>query len=178
MRFPSQTRTTPRMKTLKAFISLVSGTTGSSSGARRRGVTMIESMITLVVLGTTMSMALPKMNASVRQRRVIAAANALNADVPVAFSLAARQRKPVTVSFHSSTGEIRIQDRSTNTVYHRRALLSTSEYQLDSVKISPATIQLFPNGVASSAFTVSLYNGRYSRVITVGRTGFTRVTVP
>jgi hypothetical protein len=46
------------------------------------------------------------------------------------------------------------------------------------VKINPATVQLFPNGVASSAFTVLLYNGKNVRRLAVGRTGFTRITIP
>jgi prepilin-type N-terminal cleavage/methylation domain-containing protein len=144
----------------------------------RNGVTMVEMMIVVVVMGTTFSMALPRMNAGVRQRRVISAANALNADMPVAFSLAARQRKPVTLSFDAASGEVRISDRATGTIYLRRSLQSTSEYMLDSVQVTPATVQLFPNGVSSSAFTVRLKNGKFARQLSVGRTGFTRVTVP
>jgi prepilin-type N-terminal cleavage/methylation domain-containing protein len=147
-----------------------------ASFRKRNGVTMVESMIVMVVLGTMFSFALPRMNDGVRQRRVIAAANALNADMPVAFSLAARQRKPVIVSYDAASGEVRVSDRATDMVYVRRALRSTSEYMLDNVTISPASIQIFPNGVSSSAFTVRLENGKYVRQLFVGRTGFTRVT--
>lgn len=143
---------------------------------KRTGVTMVESIIVMVVLGTMLSMALPRLSDGVRQRRVIAAASALNADMPVAFSLAARQRKPVTVSYDAASGEVRVSDRATGTVYLRRALRATSEYMLDTVTVSPASITLFPNGVASTAFTVRLVNGKYVRQLTVGRTGFTRVT--
>ena len=145
----------------------------------RRGMTMVETMITLVVFGTMLAMALPKFNDSVRQRRVIAAANAVSADMPVAFSLAARQRKPVTLSYDASSGELRIADRaSPDTIYLRRPLRTTSEYMLDSVRIAPAEVQLFPNGVSSAAFTVRLYNGPFARQVSVGRTGLTRVTRP
>ena len=139
---------------------------------------MIETMITLVVFGTIVSMALPKMSDGIRQRRVIGAANAVNADIPAAFSLAARQRKPVALSYDASSGELRVTDRADGTIYLRRPLRSTSEYMLDSVLVSPATVQLFPNGVSSAAFTVRLYNGRFTREISVGRTGFTRLTIP
>jgi Tfp pilus assembly protein FimT len=137
---------------------------------------MVESMIVMVLLGTMFLISLPRMNESVRQRRVIAAGSALNADMPVAFSLAARQRKPVTLSYDAASGEVRVSDRATGTVYLHRALRSTSEYMLDSVIVSPSSVQLFPNGVSSSAFTVRLFNGKFVRQLSVGRTGFTRVT--
>jgi Tfp pilus assembly protein FimT len=138
---------------------------------------MAESLIAMVVFGIMLSIALPRMNDSVRHRRVISAATALNADMPVAFSLAARQRKPVTLAFDVASGELRVTDRANpSTVYLRRALRATSEYMLDTVTVLPPSIQLFPNGVASSAFTVRLVNGTHVRQLTVGRTGFTRVT--
>lgn len=146
-----------------------------ASFRKRNGVTMIEMMIVVVILGTMFSISLPRMNGGVRQRRVISAASSLNADMPVAFSLAARQRKPVTLSYDAASGEIRVSDRATGTIYHRRALRSTSEYMLDSVAMTPASVQLFPNGVSSSGFTVRLANGSFVRRIAVSRTGFSRV---
>ena len=95
----------------------------------------------------------------------------------VAFSLAARQRKPVALTYDAASGEVRVTDRETGTIYHRRALRATSEYMLDSVMMTPASVQLFPNGVSSSAFTIRLANGTFVRQLTVARTGFSRVTV-
>ena len=143
----------------------------------RRGVTMVESVIVIVVMGTMLSIGLPRMNEGVRQRRVIAASNALNSDIPVAFSLAARQRKPVSLSYDAASGEVRVIDRGTGAIYARRALRGTSEYMLDSVTMTPASVQLFPNGVSSSAFTIRLANGHFVRQLSVGRTGLSRVTV-
>ena len=149
----------------------------SSGAPRRRGVTMVESVIVIVVFGTMLSIGLPKVNEGVRQRRVIGATNALNSQIPQAFSLAARQRKPVTLLYDAASGEVRVIDRKDGTVYARRALKNTSEYMLDTVTMTPASVQVFPNGVASSAFTIRLANGRFTRQLNVGRTGLSRVTV-
>lgn len=144
----------------------------------RRGVTMVETVIVIVVFGTMLSIGIPRANSGIRQRRVIAAANALHADIPVAFSLAARSRKPVTLSYDAASGEIRVTDRATgDTVYQRRALKNTSEYMLDSVVMNPASVQLLPNGVSSAPFTIRLANGSFKRQLTVSRTGLTRVGV-
>jgi prepilin-type N-terminal cleavage/methylation domain-containing protein len=177
---PNVIRVSNRAFQMPKLPSIHNAQAGASIGQRpRRGVTMVESMLVMVVLGTMLSIALPKMNDSARQRRLISAANALNADLPVAFSLAARQRKPVTLSYDAASGEIRVADRARpDTVYLRRPLLATSEYLLDSVTVSPSSVQLLPNGVSSAAFTVRLYNGRFTRQVTMARSGFTRVTVP
>ena len=138
---------------------------------------MVEMMTVVVVFGTMLSIALPRLGNDIRQRRVIAAANAVSADIPVAFSLAARQRKPVTLSYDASSGEVRVTDRTnTNIVYHRRPLRSTSEYLLDAVTMTPSSVQFFPNGVSSAPFTIRLENGSFVRQLSVARTGFTRVT--
>ncbi len=151
--------------------------TDSKSPRKRRGFTLPEAMIVVVILGVMFSISLPRFNATVRQRRVISATTTLNADMPVAFSLAARQRKPVTLTYDAATGEVRVNDRATGTLYLRRALRSTSEYMLDSVSMTPSSVQIFPNGMASAPFTMRLVNGRFVRQIAVGRTGHTRVTV-
>jgi prepilin-type N-terminal cleavage/methylation domain-containing protein len=145
--------------------------------SRRRGVTLVEWMTVIVILGTMFAIALPRMSENMRQRRVISAANALSADIPVAFSLAARQRKPVSLSYDTESGEVRVIDIQSGSVYHRRPLGNTSEYMLDAVTMTPASVQIYPNGVSSSAFTIRVANGSFARQLSVARTGFSRVTV-
>lgn len=152
-------------------------TSENTQAFRRRGATLVEWMTVVVILGTMFAIALPRMRDSMRQRRVISAAGALNADIPVAFSLAARQRKPVSLSYDAASGEVRVTNAAQDTVYHRRALRGTSEYMLDGVTMTPSSVQVFPNGVSSSAFTIRLANGAFVRQLTVARTGFSRVTV-
>lgn len=149
----------------------------SGLSGRRRGVTVVESVIVIAVFGTMLSIGLPRVSEGVRQRRVIGAVNAVSSDVPTAFSLAARQRKPVWLTYDAPSGEVRITNRAGDTTFVSRALKLTSEYMLESVTMTPSAVQVFPNGVASSAFTIRLSNGSFVRQISVTRTGLARVTV-
>jgi Tfp pilus assembly protein FimT len=140
---------------------------------------MVELLMVIVVFGTILAIALPRASQGIRQRRVIAASNVVNATIPQAFSLAARARKPVTLTYDAASGEIRVIPRANpvDTIYARRALGSESEYKLESVIMTPAAVQIFPNGTSSSAFTIRLVNGSFVRQLNVGRTGLTRVTI-
>jgi hypothetical protein len=61
-------------------------------------------------------------------------------------------------------------------MFVRRALTGTSEFMLDTVTMTPSSVEIFPNGLSSSAFTIRLANGSFVRQITVGRTGLSRIT--
>jgi Tfp pilus assembly protein FimT len=139
---------------------------------------MVELLIVITVIGIVTAVALPNVNTTIRQRRVIAASNALASDVEAAYSLAARQRRPVRLTYHSSSGEVRVADRASGTVYRRRRLRISSEYHLDGVSMAPPVVDVFPTGLSSAAFSLSLTNGSFQRQILVGRTGLTRVVVP
>ena len=139
---------------------------------------MIEILIVVAVFGLVSAIAVPQVNSTIRQRRVIAAASAAASDVESAFSLAARQRRPLRVTYHSASGEIRIADRATGTVYRRRPLRMTGEYHLDAVSLAPGSVDVFPSGMSSAPFSISLTNGSFQRQILVTRTGLTRVIKP
>ena len=129
----------------------------------------------LVILALVGTIALPSVNRTIRQQRVIAASAALAADVDAAFSVAARQRRPVRLSYDAASGEVRAADRATGTIYRRRPLRDESDFKLTSVVLAPTTVDVFPSGIASAAFTLTLTNGAYQRQVTVTRTGLSRI---
>jgi len=145
---------------------------------RRRGFTLVELLMSVTVMGTLAAMGMPKVNGTIRQRRVIAASNAIAADIESAFSVAARQRRPVRLFYTAASGEVRVADRASGVIYSRRPLRQTSEYKLDAAAMSPPVVELFPLGLASVGFTITLTNGSFQRQVVVTRAGFTRIIVP
>lgn len=141
-----------------------------------RGFSIFELLIVVVILGILATMTGPAMSRIVRHNRVNRAATIIASDLQNAFAVAARQREPVRIQADASTRSYQFVDRKTGTVLRIRTFYGdTSEYRLTSLVFSPATIDVFPNGVSSAADTINLANGDYSKRITVSTAGFVRV---
>ena len=147
----------------------------NSTRLGRAAFTIVEMLVVVAVLGSVAAIAMPNVNRTVRQRRVIAAATAVSSDMESAFSLASRQRRPIRVSYDGTSGAILIADRASAIVYRSRLLAATSEYHLSAVTMSPPIVDIFPTGLSSAAFNISLTNGSYQRQVAVTRTGLSRV---
>ena len=101
----------------------------------------------------------------------------ITADLQNAFAVAARQRQPVRIQADASTRSYQFVDRKTGNILRIRTFYGdTSEYRLTKLIFTPATIDVFPNGISSSAVTVDLANGDYSRQIKASSAGFMRVS--
>lgn len=140
---------------------------------------MIEALIVVILLGVIGSMAVPSIARSMTTTRVDRAALTVAGDVEAAFALAARSRKPVVLDVDSINRRIVIRDRATNNVLQQRSYsLTESDYGLTRLAPSPAVITIFPNGLASSAFTIYTFANQSLRAVRVRRTGQIRVTTP
>ena len=119
----------------------------------------------------------PAMSRIVRHQRANRAATVIAADLQNAFAVAARQRQPVRIQADAATRSYQFIDRKTNAVLRIRTFYGdTSEYRLTNLVFTPATIDVFPSGISSSAITVDLANGDYSKKISASTAGFIRVS--
>jgi prepilin-type N-terminal cleavage/methylation domain-containing protein len=144
---------------------------------RRDGFTAIELVIVMVMIGALTAFGFPRVAREIRRSRANQAASIVASDIEVAFTAAARERRPVTVSYSSSTKQLQVADRLTSTVIRRRPLGSDSEWNLE-VTTTGLPITIFPSGVASGSFTIDLTSGTFTRRVTSTRVGLTRVYTP
>jgi len=143
----------------------------------RRGFSIIELMAVVSIIGILAMMAGPAMSRIVRHQRTNRAATVIAADLQNAFAVAARQRQPVRIQADAATRSYQFIDRKTNAVLRIRTFYGdTSEYRLTKLVFTPATIDVFPSGISSSAITVDLANGDYSKKISASTAGFIRVS--
>lgn len=140
---------------------------------RRAGFTLIEILIVVVIVGTLLGVAIPRIGTSVTQDRVRRSAVVVQGMVEEAGLLAARRRAPVTLTL--SNGWLEVRDRGTNAVLRRRSFGNASADLKATVAIAPtAGITIFPNGRSSSGLRISLTGGGTTEVVSRTATGILR----
>jgi prepilin-type N-terminal cleavage/methylation domain-containing protein len=143
----------------------------------RQGFSIIELMAVVSIIGILATMVGPAMSRIVRHQRANRAATVIAADLQNAFAVAARQRMPVRIQADALTRSYQFIDRKTGAVLRIRTFYGdTSEYRLTKLVFTPATLDVFPTGISSSAVTVDLANGDYSKKISASTAGFIRVS--
>ncbi len=101
-----------------------------------RGMTMVEVFVVLVIMGILMLASIPRIGQAFRSSRVDRAAGLVALTLERSFTLASRQRRPVTVSCDCVNQAIEIRDLATDMLYQRRAFGPDTEYQIDSLTLS------------------------------------------
>ncbi len=149
-----------------------------SHSTRRHGFTLIETVIAFTVSGILFTIALPRTSSALHQSQVRRAARVVATDLQLTFSLAARQRRPLRLTYDPVNLRYTVTLVADGTLLRTRQLGSESAYALSSVAFSPTSIDVFPNGMAASALTITLERGDHSRQVTMMRSGMVRVVNP
>ena len=136
---------------------------------------MLEMLVVLIICGLLITMAIPRFSLVMRHERVNRAAQVLVADLQNGFAMAGRQRAPVRLSFTAATKTYEFSDRATGTVFQTRIMDNRSEYGLTEMSATPATVDVLPNGIGSTALSVTVGLGNYSRTVTASSAGFVRL---
>ena len=140
----------------------------------RRGFTLPEMLIAIVIIVLLAAMAGPATAKQLRRGRVNQAANVVAADLENAVSYAVRLRKPVRITRTSATS-FTVSDRATGTVLQQRELGTATEWKVASVTFSTTTVDVFPAGIASASLTVTLSENGYARQVRLSRAGLAQV---
>ncbi len=142
---------------------------------KRHGFSMLEMLVVMIIIGVLVMMVVPKMGRVMRHERVNRAAQVIVADLQNGFAMAGRQRAPVRLTFTPSTKTYVFSDRATGTVFQTRIMDGRSEYALSTLSATPTTIDVLPNGIGSTSFSVTVAQGDYSRTVTASSAGFVRL---
>lgn len=138
----------------------------------RGGFTAIEMLLVMAIIGVMAAAVMPRISRMVAESRIRSLQGAVAVDLELAFALANREHKPVTVTYSTSTQVLSITDRATGTVLKTRYLGQSQSLSTTAVTFSPTGgITIFPAGLATAAVTVTVTNGTYTRTVSVTRAG-------
>lgn len=137
---------------------------------------MLEMLIVMIVMAVLVKIGVQKIERVIRHERVNRAAQVLVQDLQNGFAMAGRQRAPVRLTFTTSTKTYVFTDRASGTVLQTRVMSTGADYSLTSMTTTASTVDILPNGIGSTAFTVTLANGDYSRTVSASTAGFVRMS--
>ena len=145
----------------------------------RAGFTMVEILAVVIIFGVLVTVAMPKVQGIMRTSRVNAAAAIVSGDLSHAYTLAARSRRPVRLTCDKLGTGYTITDRDNPAeVMVARSMGTDKDMKITEGKCSAESVDFFPNGLASSAFDITLVSSGDGRVVTMSRVGKVRITRP
>jgi hypothetical protein len=107
----------------------------------------------------------------IRRAQVNRATAAVAADLETAFSMAARQRRPIRITCCAGVSYT-LADLNGGTVRLQRSLV---DYGITTVAFTASPVDIFPSGVASSADTVTIGAAGYTRRVIMTSAGLVRI---
>ncbi|HXT18015.1 MAG TPA: hypothetical protein VN706_20455 [Gemmatimonadaceae bacterium] len=138
----------------------------------RRGFTVLELAVVMFVTVLVGGLSLGRIHDIMNQQRVYRASAVIRTNVEAAFALAARNRRPIRMSWDASKSQFNVTDRAGTTVF-RHVSLGLDPYGLPSgaVAFSETPIEVFSNGLASDTLVITLSANGTTRTIRVSRAG-------
>lgn len=138
----------------------------------RRGFTVIELLIVLVISGLLISISANSIGKQIRRDRVVRSAAVVEGVLAEAGQLAVRRRTPVTVTLNGTT--LRINDRATGTAIRSKNFGPGFDLQA-TLAFAPSTgITIFPNGRANAALSITVSGNGATQTVSRTATGIVR----
>jgi prepilin-type N-terminal cleavage/methylation domain-containing protein len=150
-----------------------------SMHGRRRGFSMLELVVVLVVMGLAGSVAMTSIGRTLAASKIDRTAGVIVAEIHKARSLAGRVRTPMIFTVNGGGRRIRIIEHGTGTVHSDIRFNSSSELGVQRLHDGGDTqVTIFPNGLADGTLAISIRENGHRRQITMTRAGQVRVITP
>jgi prepilin-type N-terminal cleavage/methylation domain-containing protein len=118
---------------------IIHGTQGCTRQAGRRGFTLVELMMVVLILAIAAAMVVPMMSSG-GGTKVLAAAQAVAADLEYAKSMAIARSRFYRVTFDSANERYQVEDQNGVVITHPVYLGSTYVVQLDAGRLAGVQI--------------------------------------
>src|SRR3954469_2235283 len=143
--------------TSSASFELCERTSRVSRLRSRRGFSILELVVTLVLVGIVAMISGGRITAMRDQQRVTRAASVIQVQLEKSFAIAGRNRQPVEISWNATTLTLSVTNRG-GTITYGSAYLGNSNYGLKTGEVtSTATnVEVYPNGLSSGTISITI----------------------
>jgi Tfp pilus assembly protein FimT len=132
-------------------------------------------MVILIVFVVVASL-IPRVSTTLAHSKVNRSAYVIAADLLYAQSLAARQHTPVAVQVMPDSLCFRITNVANGTVLRTDWFDKSSAFQLSALSSNPASVQVMPNGTATTTMVVTVGGVDYYHLVRITQAGQVRIT--
>ncbi|MGD0990865.1 MAG: hypothetical protein ABR998_00150 [Gemmatimonadales bacterium] len=132
-------------------------------------------MVILIIFVVVASL-IPRVSTTLAHSKVNRSAMVIASDFLLAQSLAQRQHAPVTVQVRSDSLLFRITNVSSGQVLRTDYFDITSEFQLNALSATPASVQVMPNGTATASMVVTVGGSDWYHLVRITQAGQVRIT--
>jgi len=150
-----------------------------SRSACRRGFTIVELLVVVVVSGILLAATLPRFSTALTAARIGRVSRVVASDLEAAVSLAARQRRPVRIECDCANRVLRVVDRTSGAVLRQRTLSGEQDLTVGTLSLSSsvgtASTVVFPSGLVASTLTVTVGEGSRTRAVVLNLSGAVRI---
>jgi type II secretion system protein H len=144
--------------------------------AKRPGFSLIEMLLVMALLALVATITLPPMGRTMAAVRVQRAATLVAANIQLAHSTAARQRRPVRLSIDSAQKVMRIRDvANPGTLYAEQRFDASAENVVQRLVVSDTSLLIYPSGMVAKPLNVRLIAANKTRLIRITRAGQIRI---
>lgn len=141
---------------------------------------MVEMVFTFVVIAIMAGIMVTKIGPVMQRTQVSRSIALVAADMEAAYTLAARQRKPVRIDCNCGAGTYTVADRA-GTVLLSRNLRADADLGVMTLTFTPVgppntlPVEIFPPGIGDKSLTVRITKGTSTRAVTVSTVGQVRI---
>jgi Tfp pilus assembly protein FimT len=133
-------------------------------------------LLVMALLALVATITLPPMGRSMAAVRVQRAATLVAANIQLAHSTAARQRRPVRLSIDSAQKVMRIRDvANPGTLYAEQRFDASAENVVQRLVVSDTSLLIYPSGMVAKPLNVRLIAANKTRLIRITRAGQIRI---
>ncbi len=140
----------------------------------RRGFTLLETLIVMIIVGVVTATSMGKMHTVMQQQRLQRAATAVQGDLEAAFSVAVLERVPIRVTLDTAKLQVDVANRAATTTYRTSNLGSGFGLTAGGVSFSRPFLEVYPNGIANDTLTITLKVEKLTKQVRMSRTGLIR----